>query len=270
MKNNRNLTIIVVIGILIFFTGLFLYYLNRSGFFSHQSEQKNGVVNMTITFEQPKLKIFDDLYFLNEFPDRIRIHHPYVLIVIPENYKQVTTVYDTKKKAKVATLNDIALDYDNGNFLYNKNGLITYYNKQSLGLHCSEGFIKSSIEILCVTPKASDPIDNKLISINPQTLVKHDIYSSQNHLGAINVINGSLYIAEVNISTKKTYLTVNNKSFEMPAPVDIIYSIGQNTYFATLKRSEQKQEVKYFLIEKKGNEFVAKLQEKGKILFYKE
>ncbi len=268
--NNRNRSILIMIGITVFFITLFVYYAQKAGLFSNNTKQQIGVTNTTIiTFDQPKLKVFDDLYFLNPFPDTIRIHDPYILIIIPENYKQVTTVYDTRKKVKVAMLTDIALDFDFGNMLYNKNGLTTIYNKQSLGMHCAQGFIQSSISILCITAKASDPRDNKLITINPQTLEKHDVYASQNYLTAVSVINGILYIGEVNLTTKQAFVRVNNVSYPMPSPVDLLYPMQSNVYFATFKRPGQNESAKYYLLQMQEKSVVVQLQETGKILFYK-
>lgn len=238
MKNKRNITILIVGGILLFFVIYFLFFVGRH-FLKSQNETNS--TNSEVVFEQPKLKIFGQIRYLNEFPDTIKIHYPYLLVITPEEYKRVTTVYDLEQRKEIGTFKDILLDYWQGSILYNK-GEKTFYNKTSLGAKCDQGLIKNSTEILCIVPENTDPLDNKLVSFNFQTGKEDTLYSSPNLLGSINLIDGVLYIGEYNIASKKSYITINDKSYEVPSQVDIIYPIKDVIYYATFKRSEQKEQ----------------------------
>ncbi|MGH7204405.1 MAG: hypothetical protein ACREHC_08230, partial [Candidatus Levyibacteriota bacterium] len=177
MRENKKLqTIVIISGIALFFGILLVYYLARLGVFAEDTK-KTKVLNNRVTFEQPKLSVFDETRYINVFPDTIHIHYPYLMVVVPEDTKQITTIYSLEEKKQIVIFHDILLDYSNKNFLYNYHGGNTFFNNKNLKLHCDQGFIKSNIEILCIVPKASDPMDNKLISINPQTLASKDVYS---------------------------------------------------------------------------------------------
>ena len=140
-----------------------------------------------------------------------------------------------EKKKQIATFNDIVLDYTNDTFLYNSHGGATYYKNKNLGIHCDQGYIKSETEILCITSKASDPMDNKLITINPQTLTQHDVYSSPNALTAVSVNKNTLYIGAYNYNEKKAYLRVNNKEIAVGDIINILYPMENQMYMASYK-----------------------------------
>ncbi len=149
--------------------------------------------------------------------------------------------------------------------MYNK-GEKTFYNQTSLVAKCDQGLIKSSTKILCIVPKGTDPLDNKLVTFNFQTGKKDTVYSSPNLLGSINLIDSTIYIGEYNLISKKSYITVDGKTTEVPTQVDIVYLIKDKVYYATLKRSEQKQESKFYEISKISNKPLIQLSGKGEIL----
>src|ERR1700722_9146738 len=117
--NNSNYRKYIIIGGIIFFFGfIFIFNLIKLGVFN-QDAKKSTVLNNQVVFEQPKLRIFDVTRYINQFPDTIHIHYPNFIVVVPEDAKQITTVYSLEQKKAVSTFNDIVLDYANGNYLYN-------------------------------------------------------------------------------------------------------------------------------------------------------
>ncbi len=261
---SKNTKIIAIISIIvIFFAGLFIWYLSKLG----GGEKVKTVQNNTVVFEQPRLKIFEETLYLNEFPDKILIHDSNIIIVKPEQANQITTVYDVNTKKQVDTHESIVLDYVNKNFLYNKHGVQTFYNEKDLGIHCDKGFIQDPTTILCVTAKQKDPLDNKLMSINPQTLEKHDLYSPQNLITAIYVANGTLYVGQTNIVSKKTFLQVGDTVIPTPTQVDMLFPLQGMMHYATFKSSSLQREAVYYQIQK-NNDLV--LQETGRIVLHKQ
>ncbi len=263
-RNKKNL---IIIGIAIFFGILLLYYLARLGIFS-EDNKKVKVLNDRVVFEQPKLSIFDETRYINEFPDTIRIHYPYLIVVVPEDTKKITAVYNLEEKKEIASFNDIVLDYYNGNFLYNYHGGNSYFKDKDLGISCDHGFIKSNTEILCITAKDSDPMDNKLININPQNLMTKDLYSSQNALTAIYFDKGTLYIGEYDFVTNKAYVTINGQTAPIEDLANIIYPMGNKMYVASFKSVRNNKIESYYEITNIHKGISTKLVDKGKIIFY--
>jgi len=210
INNSTRIKIAIIGGILLFFGIIFIYNLVKLGIFN-QDSQKPTVLNNKVVFEQPKLTVFDETRYINQFPDIIHIHYPYFIVVVPEDTKQITTVYSLTKKQKIASYNDIVLDYYNGSFLYNYHGGNTYYKGGNLKLHCDQGFIESSTNILCVTQNSDNPLYSDLISINPHTLSEKTLYSPQDAITAVYYSNNTLYIGEYNYTTHQPFLTINNK-----------------------------------------------------------
>lgn len=263
-ETNNNIKVLIIAGIVIFFGILFFYYLSKLGVFSEDKKEVK-VLNDRVVFEQPKLSIFDETRYINEFPDTIRIHYPYLLVVVPEDTRKITTVYSFEEKKEVTSLNDIALDYYKGNFLYNHHGGNTYFKGKDLKTHCDHGFIKSDKEILCITAKASDPLINKLISINPQTLTKKDLYTSQNALTAVYFDKSTLYIGEYNYNNQKAYLTVNNKTAAANDLINIFYPMKDKMYAASFKNENNNRVESYSEIIDINSKITSKLVNTNKI-----
>lgn len=266
-ENNNMIKVFVIAGIMIFFGALFVFYLSTLGIFAEDTNA-NTVRNDRVIFEQPKLSIFDETRYINEFPDTIRIHYPYLIVVVPEDTKKITTVYSLEEKKEVATYNDIVLDYHNGNFLYNFHGGNTFFKGKDLGVHCDHGFIKGETEILCITAKTSDPQDNKLITIIPQTLAKKDLYSSQNALTAVYYDKSTLYVGEYDFTKGKAYLTINSKKTEVEYLINIFYPMQNKFYAASFKSAHNNRTESYSEIVRSKNAFETQLVKKGQITFY--
>ena len=264
---------------LLLFTGLLIiaviygvYFLSLSRYYSQNNKTKpTTVINNSIFFERPKLKIFDeDIRYLNEFPDTVIIHNKYFLVVVPEAKKDVTTVYDTVLKKKIATFQYVALDYDGRKFLYTKDGIDTFFGNINLHIQCSAGVIKANSTIYCITPDSNNPQMNKLVSINPVTLKKKEVYSSGNYLTAVNIINGSLYIGERDLQNGNSYLIVNGNTIQTPTAVQTIYPIGNNVYFATRSSRFSSSQDVYYEISTANDKVKIKPAGKGRIIFYEE
>jgi hypothetical protein len=263
---------------LLFFIGLFiiviiygLYFISLSHYYSPNKTQITTVVNNSIYFERPKLKIFDEnIRYINEFPDTVVIHGRYFFVVVPENKKDVTTVYDTILKKKIASFQYTALDYDGKNYLYSKNGLDTFFGNTDLHTHCKEGVIKDNTAIYCITPNSDNPQINSLVIINPSNLERKEIYSSQNYLVSVSLMNGHLYIGEKNLQTGKNFLTEDGKTIPTQTAVQVIYPIGNIVFFATRGDRFSNNSDAYYEIRNINNRLTTKLVEKGKIIFYEE
>lgn len=267
INNTNNKKYIIIGGIILFFSIIFIFNLMKLGAFN-QDSQIPTVLNNQVIFEQPKLRIFDDTRYINQFPDTIHIHYPNFIVVVPEDSNQITTVYSLTKKQKIASFNDIVLDYYNGSFLYNFHGGNTFFKGKNLKYHCNQGFIKSDTEILCVTQNTSNPLFSELISINPQTLSTKTLYSPQNAITAVYLENGSLYIAEYNYTNHQAYITINGMTTKVSSLISIIYPIQNNMYTATLKNTENNLSGSYSKIVNSNNEVVINIIGNGQIRFY--
>jgi len=221
--NQRRLLQIGVILILILFL---------SAYFFMQWKDKSLLGNNGVYLEETQLHVFNDTYTFNGYPDRILVHYPYFIYI--QGNKPLTTIYNLETKKKEKEVNEILLDYYKGNIVYNKKE--TYFNDKNLGEFCDSAFIKKSDEILCITKQSQNYIANMLININPETpnLWKRD-YQSDNVLTTVSVINGELYLGEINFETKQNYLTVNGQTIPVETPVNMIYEMGGKPYFVSLK-----------------------------------
>lgn len=209
--------------------GIFMYF----KYFKHDIKQENNTENNSIIFTQPNLQIFSYKETLNLYPDRVLMHYPYFIVVKPNEWK--STIYNIETKKKEKTVPEIVLDYYKGDTVYNKQGYDTYYNNKDLGLLCDQAFIKSMVEILCITRPDKNRIANKLISINPQTLAQKDLYEPQNVLTAIYYEKSTLYVGEYNFEAKKAFLTVNNKAIAATDLINVIYPMNNSIYLASFK-----------------------------------
>src|SRR3989338_6382058 len=156
--NQRRLLQIGVILILVLFLGLFYLFSRKST----PVVESNGVY-----LEDSKLQVFNDTYEFKGYPDKILFHYPYFILV--QGNKPLTTVYNLETKQKVKEMQDVLLDYYDGNIVYNRKE--TYFNDKNLGEFCDSAFIKSSSEILCITKQSQNYADNRLISINQETQI---------------------------------------------------------------------------------------------------
>lgn len=272
MKNfKQRRWLVISFGVLLITIIYIFYFFTLGRNFKNGNPSANKILNDSIYFERPKLKIFDeDIKYINEFPDTVAIHGRYFIVVIPENKKDVTTVYDIILKRKIASFQYTALDYDGRNFLYTKDGIDTFFGNTDLHTHCKEGVIKDSAAIYCITPNSDNPQINSLVIINPSNLDRKEIYSSQNYLVSVSLINGHLYIGEKNLQTGKNFLTMGGKTIPAQTAVQIIYPIGNTAFFATRGDRFSNNADAYYEIRNINNRPTIELVEKGKIIFYEE
>ncbi len=261
---------ILMIIMLVFFVGLGLlsYALSPRQTVSEREEKGSEPgEGRGVIFMQPNLYIFNDRQLVGKFPDIVKMHYPYLLVIKPGNTKQTTTVYNLETQKKEKILSKIALDYFTGDILYTA-GATTFFNIKDIELRCDYGFIKKKTEILCVTARKDDPLENKLVSLNPQDLEMKDIYSSDNLLGTVSIINGKLFIAEQNIITHKTFLTIDGITKEIPTQADIIYPMNNRIFYATFRVGDIGREASFYEVILHGEEIQTKLVEKEKIVFF--
>ena len=267
ITNRKNIKIAVITGIVLFFGILFIYNLAKIGTFRKDSHTPT-VLNDRVVFEQPKLAIFDETKYINQFPDTIHIHYPYFIVVVPEDTKQITTVYSFTQKKQIAAFNDVVLDYNNGNFLYNYHGGNTYFKGENLQVHCNQGFIKSATDILCVTQNEANPLYSDLININPKTHAEKTLYSPQDAITAVYYSNNTLYIGEYNYDTHQAYITKNGNRTKINTFVSIIYQMKNNLYIGTIKNDNDNLIASYSLLISNNGQLSSVLQSKGEIVFY--
>lgn len=236
LRTRRILQFGVVI-VLAVFLGLYLYLSNKPN--DLIAEEK------TIYLENSKLHVFNDIYSFDGYPDKLLFHYPYFIHVKGNQSKSI--VYNLETKNKEKELDEIILDYFDGNIIYNKKE--TFYNNKSLGKICESAFIKSDSEVLCITKQSKDAIDNMLITIdsNNPTLWKQ-VYKSENILTTVAVVNENLYIGEINYRTKENFLTINETAISVQTPVNLIYQMNKEPFYVSF-RNELNENESYYLID---------------------
>lgn len=254
-KQRRSLQIGVGILLILFLIGFFLF------------KNKKEVVapklkNTTVYIQDSKLQVFDDTYSLAQYPDRISLHFPYLLVIKPAEQK--TYIYNLEQKTKEKEVKEVLLDYTPNNQLYTK-GKTTYLNNQDLGVLCEKGFIKSSDEILCLTKYDINAVNNMLITINLKTLLNRDLYTSRGILSDVKVVNGKIYLGEIDTYTHKNHILVDKTPIGVPNIISTIYEMNGNPYLASFKSELNKNTESYYLIE--GNKAIE--QEGDKIYLYR-
>ena len=263
-EKRRQLKIILILIVIVFCV---IYGTVMSLKYTQQSATEKSVPeNAQIIFEQPTLKFFQYTQKLNLYPDRIIIHYPYLVIVRPNELR--SEIYNIETKRKEKEIKEVIIDYFNGDMIANKQSYRTYFNNKDLGLLCDQAFIQSTTEILCITRPDQNKQDNKLISINPQTLEQKDVYSSQNALTAVYYDKGNLYIGEYNFDKNKAYVTVNEKTAPIGDLVNVLYTMEDTMYAASFKSLRNKQTESYYEIQYSGQNVNTELVEKRKIMFF--
>lgn len=232
--------VIVLLGI--FLAGYFL--LKKS------PNPEQSTKNYTAFIEDSVLHVFDDTISIAEYPSRVSVHYPYLLVILPK--KQTTKVYNLETKSKEKTFGEALLDYSNGKVLKNI-GKTTFFDEQDLEVLCDKGFIKSDTEILCLTKVTANTVENKLISISVPDKKQKEIYVSKDIITDFSVVNDKIYIGEINLHNKQNYLIVDGEKTEVPSVVSLIYEMGGEPYFATLKGALSEQEAYYQIQDGKIN-----------------
>ncbi len=237
-KQRRILQIAVAVIVLIFIVGFF--------FFSRKEEPIATLKNTTVYIQASKLQVFDDNYDISQYPDRISLHYPYLLIIKPTI--QTTYIYNLEQKTKEKEVKEILLDYSNGNQLYNK-GKTTFFNERDLGTLCDKGFIKSPEEVLCLVKFNVNAMNNMLITINLNTQKSRDLYISQNLLTDLKVINNKIYLGEIDTYNHKNLILVDKEPIGVPTIISAIYEMNGQPYFAAFKSELNGNTESYYLIE---------------------
>lgn len=222
-KTRRILQLSIVLLLLSFLIGWFVFINSR--------ENITDTKDTTVYIENSTLHVFGDVYSL-DFPNKISMHYPYLLVVEPNS--QITHIYNLDQKKLDKNVQKILLDYKNG-FVLKNDGRSTYLNNKSLEVLCEKGFIKSESEILCLTKINPNTVENKVISIDPDSLKTKDLYVSKDIITDFSVINGITYIGEINLHTKQNYLIIGDEKIEVPSVVNLIYQSEGKTYFLSMK-----------------------------------
>lgn len=237
-KHRRLLQIAVGVIALIFIAGFF--------FFSRREEPISTLKNNTVYVQNSTLQVFDDSYDISQYPDRISLHYPYLLVIKPT--AQTTHVYNLEQKKKEKDVNEVLVDYSNGNQLYTK-GKTTFFNDRDLGVLCDKGFIKSAEEILCLKKYDVNATDHELISINSQTLKSRNIYTARDILSDVKVINDKIYLGEIDTYNNKNHILVDKKEIGIPNIVSMIYEMNGQPYFAAFKSELNENSESFYRID---------------------
>lgn len=198
--------------------------------------------NNTVYIENSILHVFDDTISIADYPNRIAMHYPYLLVIKPG--EQITHIYNLENKNKEKDVKEALLDYFDGNVLKNS-GKSTFLNEFDLDVLCEKGFIKSDQKVLCLTKVNKNTVENKLISINTATKKQKEIYVSKDIVTDFNVINNVVYIGEINLYNKKNYIIIDGEKIEVPSVINLIYEMDKNPYYATFKGEFSKEDVYY-------------------------
>ncbi len=255
--NQRRLLQIGVVLILVLFLIGYFFLINR------KTTNEPTVHNTSVYLQDGRLHLFDEVIPEPQYPDKIAMHYPYLLIVKPE--QQTTTIYNLNAKKKEKDVKQILLDYDGQNIFYTK-GKSSLFNTQDLGVLCQYGWIKSNQEVLCVTQERANSVENKLISITLPINTQKDIYSSANLITTLAIINNIAYVGEINLFNHKTYMVVDKNPTEVPNVVSMIYTIAGKPYLVSFKSALNKNIENYYLIE--GGKVTK--QESDRIYLYKQ
>lgn len=227
--------------------------------------KKQPVTQNPAKFKNLVLTIGNTKYKLGGYPDRIQIHGDYLLLIEP--YKNKTIIFRRSTQKKIREENKIITDFDGTNTLTSENDLTTDFNNNSLRARCLAGFIKSPTEILCVVPKKDDNLDNKLVSIDPQTLQQTDIYTSDYTLNSVFSIDGKTYIGGYSLQGKNPVLITSGKGYPIQDKADVIYRIGKIIYFASYKSDFNHKTESYTEINTTDNGVTTITKERGEIIF---
>lgn len=234
------------------------------GFFAFTNKKSSliSLKNNTVYMQDSKLYVFDDVYNLQTYPDKVLMHYPYLLVIQAE--KPLTTVYNLETKKKEKEIKDILLDYYQGNIVYNRKA--SYYNQVNLDRYCDSAFIKNTQEVLCIAHDNENSFNNELYWIrtdNPKFWKQ--LYNSKRILTSVSVINNNTYLGEIDFNTKQNYITINNKSMPVDNVVSTIYQMDNRPYFASFKSNLNNQSENYYII----SEDKAIKMPGSKIVFYK-
>lgn len=217
-------------------------------------EQKNT----SVFVDDQQLHAFDEIMPL-EYPNRIELHEPYLLVVQPE--EQLTHIFNLEDLEIEKTVKEIVLDYQDGKLLYMKNDS-TFLDELDLGILCEKGLIKSATEVLCVAKVHPDTVTHKLVSINLQTMVQKNVYVSKNIITELGLSKGKYVVGELNTYNKKNFLIMDGQSFEVSSVVNLIFEKQGRLYFASFKGALNPKEAYYEIVDNQA------IKQEGNILIF--
>jgi len=80
-----------------------------------------------------------------------------------------------------------------------------------------------------------DYANNQLLDIDINTLKTREIYKSKELITDFTVFNDQIYIAEIDLYTKKSYVIVNDTKIDSPTIINHFYQKDNKLYFVSLK-----------------------------------
>ncbi len=225
-------------------------------FFTKKVPTEPEVKKTSVYIENSVMYAFDDTISIAQYPNRVSMHYPYLLVIKPAEKK--TIIYNLSEKKKTTELSEAILDYTTDGILKN-DGKTSLYNGKDLGVLCDDGYIKSKVELLCLTKVNPNNVENKLISIDLTSNKKKDIYVSKDIITDFSLVNDQLYIAELDLYSKKSSILINKEKIESPTTISLFYQMDGLPYFASLKSELNGNVEEYYLVE---NGAVSKQQNK--------
>lgn len=238
-SNQRRLLQFGVVVLLALFLGVWFYFMRSN-------DSDLGLQNDTVYIENSTIYVFDDAYSLEDYPNRIALHYPYLLVIRPN--QQVTHVYNLPEKRKETDIPEAILDYSQGTILKN-DGRSTFLNERDLEVLCEKGLIRSEQEVLCLTKVNPNTVENKLISIDLNTNRQRDVYVSKDLITDFSVINDVVYMGEIDLYDQNNFLIIDGERVEAPSVVSLIYQMNGQAYFATLKNALSEENLSYTIFD---------------------
>lgn len=232
--NQRRLFQIGIVSLLLVFFVVLFFILKRS-----VTNNSSSVI-----LRDSMLQVFDETYNNFNYPNRLSIHHPYLLVVQPE--KTRTTVYDLTKKEKKEDFKQALLDYDGKNTLYNEKQ--TFLNNTNIGILCDNGYILSEQEILCTINSTSSK--NKILSINAKSKLQRTIYETSNLITYVTLIDRKIYVGEINTETNSFYLIIERQKKKIPTPVQLVYTLDNEIFVASFRSVFTNKKIVNYKIER--------------------
>lgn len=237
----QNLQIAVIVGLLLFLLGYFFFLFGRN--INHPAETTQSTDQ--VVFQEPQLTIFQYKEIVT-YPDTIRMHYPYLLVVRQNG--GLTQLYDLQTKKKDKKVNEVLLDYLEGVTVYNKQGK-TYVDNTNLNVLCDLAFLKTKQDVLCVTRPDSTKPNTILILINTKTLAQNTLYTSQRLITAIYYENDTIYLGEYDPASQKAFISINENNISAPDWINLIYSMNDQIYLASFGSVRNKNTESYYIFE---------------------
>ncbi len=239
-RQRQRLKIAVIIISLLFLLGYFFFLFSR-----HDTNEQQQNPDQVV-FQQPLLQVFQYKETLNTYPDAIRIHYPYLLVVRPN--EGTTQIYNLQQKTKDKKTNAVLLDYYEEIEIYNKAGK-TYVDNTNLNVLCTLAFMKTKQDVLCVTKLDSNKPDVSLIEIDTNTLTQKILHTSHMLITAIYYANSTIYLGEYDPVIQKSFISTNNDTIPVPDWINIIYPMNSQIYLASFKSVRNNNKESYSLFQ---------------------